>query len=145
VCSSDLGQELGKAISGKTVLVVEDNPDNLITITAILTEIGVGIITATNGQEAVELIEQARPDLILMDIQLPLLSGLDATRQIKAKPGLKDIPVIALTAKAMKGDREEALAAGCDGYLSKPVNSRQLSEIMAKWLVDDTRLAEVTQ
>jgi len=93
----------------------------------------------------VELIEQARPDLILMDIQLPLLSGLDATRQIKAKPGLKDIPVIALTAKAMKGDREEALAAGCDGYLSKPVNSRQLSEIMAKWLVDDTRLAEVTQ
>ena len=129
-----VGQGLGAAISGKTVLVVEDNPDNLLVITAILTEIGVDAITATNGQEAVDIVGHTRPDLILMDIQLPHLSGLDAARQIKARPGLKDIPIIALTAKAMKGDREEALAAGCDGYLSKPVNPRQLSEIMAEWL-----------
>ncbi len=129
-----VGGGLGAAISGKTVLVVEDNPDNLLTITAILREIGVDAVVATNGREAVALAEGTRPDLILMDIQLPLLSGLDAAREIKANAGLKGIPIIALTAKAMKGDREEALAAGCDGYLSKPVDPRRLREVMAKWL-----------
>jgi len=91
-------------------------------------------ITAENGEEAVSKAKEFLPVLILMDIQLPLLSGLDAAKQIKAEPKLADVPVIALTARAMKGDKEKILSAGCDDYISKPIDPKTLLEVIEKWL-----------
>jgi signal transduction histidine kinase/CheY-like chemotaxis protein len=118
----------------RPILVVEDNPDNRYIITSILDEIDRPYITAENGKEAVGKAKESLPGLILMDIQLPLLSGLDATKQIKAEPKLAGVPVIALTAKAMKGDKEKILSAGCDDYISKPVVPETLLEVIQKWL-----------
>lgn len=117
-----------------TILVVEDNPDNRVAITAMLDEMGLAHRTAENGELGVEAAREHRPDLILMDVQLPLLSGLDATTRIKSEPGLGDIPIIALTAHAMTGDRERILAAGCDDYLSKPLDAGALEGMVQRWL-----------
>ena len=122
--------------AGTTVLVVEDDPDNMLTITAILDEMGAGHMDAESAEQAVQMAREARPGLILMDIQLPALSGLDAARQIKADPDLEGIPVIALTAMAMAGDREAILAAGCDDYVSKPIDAAALGETIRKWLAE---------
>ncbi len=122
-------------LESTVILIVEDNPDNQLIVAAILDEMGVGHITAEDGELAIQLAKGARPDLILMDIQLPVLSGLDATKRIKADPDLRRIPIIALTARAMAGDRDEILAAGCDGYVSKPIKPSTLSEVILKWLV----------
>ncbi|MDP6545348.1 MAG: response regulator [Phycisphaerae bacterium] len=121
-------------LSGKTILVVEDNPDNLLVTTALLTEMGAETVTASDGQAGLDQTRQTRPDLVLLDIQLPILSGMDVATQIKADDELKNIPVIALTAKVMKGDREQILAAGCDDYLSKPLNPPELWRVLRKWL-----------
>ncbi|NIA13622.1 MAG: response regulator [Nitrospiraceae bacterium] len=118
----------------KTVLIVEDNLDNLLTISAILDNIGCQYISAQDGGQAVRAAKESRPGLILMDIQLPVVSGIEATRRIKADPELKGTPIVALTAKAMKGDREEILAAGCDDYLCKPLDAVTLTGIVRKWL-----------
>ncbi|MFH1732058.1 MAG: response regulator [Planctomycetota bacterium] len=122
--------------AGTTVLVVEDDPDHKLTITAIHDEKGAGHMDAESAERAVQMARKARPGLILMDIQLPALSGLDAARQIKADPDLEGIPVIALTAMAMAGDREAILAAGCDDYVSKPINAAALGETIRKWLAE---------
>ncbi|NQU07176.1 MAG: response regulator [Candidatus Abyssubacteria bacterium] len=119
---------------GKTILVVEDNPDNMLSITAILDGIGCNYVMAEDGRQAIEAVKKSPPTLILMDIHLPRMSGLEATRQIKADPDTADIPIIALTAKAMKGDREDILAAGCDEYLSKPIEPQKLIETVQKWI-----------
>jgi len=121
-------------LSGKTILVVEDNPDNLLAITALLAKTGAEIVTAADGQAGLRQTRQTRPDLVLLDIQLPILSGMDVARGIKADGELKSIPVVAVTASAMKGDREEILAAGCDDYVSKPVNPAELGRVLRKWL-----------
>ena len=121
-------------VRGKTILVVEDNPDNMLSITAILDGIGCNYVMAEDGRQAIEAVKKSPPTLILMDIHLPRMSGLEATRQIKADPDTADIPIIALTAKAMKGDREDILAAGCDEYLSKPVEPQKLIETLQKWI-----------
>ena len=121
----------------RTVLVVEDNPDNMLTIKAILDNIGCAYVTAEDGAEAVKATVENRPGLILMDIQLPVMSGLDATRRIKEDKALADTPVVALTARAMKGDREEILAAGCDDYLSKPLDPSKVEEVVRRWLGDE--------
>ncbi|OEU74780.1 MAG: hypothetical protein BA864_09430 [Desulfuromonadales bacterium C00003093] len=92
------------------------------------------VYSATNGQEAIDIAEKEKPDLILMDMQMPVISGFDATRQIRETEGLKDIPIIALTARAMKGDEEKVLAAGCSDYLSKPVMPKDLLRKIEKWL-----------
>jgi signal transduction histidine kinase/HAMP domain-containing protein len=118
----------------KLILVVEDNPDNLYIITSILDETDHPYITAENGKEAVSKAKESLPGLILMDIKLPLLSGLDAAKQIKAEPQLADVPVIALTGIAMKGDKEKILSAGCDDYIAKPVYPETLLEVIQKWL-----------
>jgi len=111
------------------ILVVEDNEMNLDMLSRRLSRRGYEIIIATDGAQGVKLAQSERPDLILMDMSLPVLDGWQATRQIKSDPELKAIPIIALTAHAIAGDREKALAAGCDEYETKPV---KFPELMAK-------------
>jgi CheY-like chemotaxis protein/HAMP domain-containing protein/prefoldin subunit 5 len=118
----------------RTVLVAEDNPDNMFTVTSALAEVDCRIVTAENGELAVEMAAKERPGLILMDMQLPEMSGMEATRRIKSDPALAGIPIVALTASAMKGDREKTLAAGCDDYISKPFDPTELQDMVCKWL-----------
>lgn len=120
--------------ASRLILVVEDNPDNRYLITAILEEAEYKYITAQNGKEAVTRAKESLPGLILMDIQLPILSGLDAAGEIKADPRLAQIPIIALTAKAMKGDKEQILSAGCSDYISKPIDAETLLKAIEKWM-----------
>ena len=117
----------------KKILIVEDVELNIDLLVQLL-EDEYELITAVDGLQAVEKAEQEIPDLILMDISLPLLDGYAATRQIKANPKLAGIPIIGLSAHAMAGDREEALAAGCDDYLTKPLNDDLLFDILAEFL-----------
>jgi two-component system cell cycle response regulator DivK len=117
----------------KKVLVVEDVDYNRDLLVQLL-EDKYQVIEAVNGQEGVELAEKERPELILMDLSLPIMDGWEATRRIKANPDLSSIPVIALTAHAMVGDQEKALAAGCDDYLVKPLNEDILMAKIQKYL-----------
>ncbi len=118
----------------KRVLVVEDNPDNRTLIVDILLSQGYQVLVAPNGAECLRLLQNERPDLILMDLALPKLDGWETTRRIKCNPQLHEIPVIALTAHAMFGDREKALEAGCDDYISKPVDLRELTSKVRHFL-----------
>ena len=114
------------------ILYVEDNDDNIFMLKNRLTRAGFTVIIATDGAQGVAMALSERPDLILMDLSLPVLDGWEATRQIKAAADTKHIPVIALTANAMAGDREKALAAGCDDYDTKPIElPRLLGKIKA--------------
>jgi CheY-like chemotaxis protein len=117
----------------KKILVVEDVDFNRDLLVQLL-EDDYEVIEAVNGQEGVELAERERPDLILMDLSLPVMDGWEATRQLKANDNLRSIPVIALTAHAMKGDEERALAAGCDDYLVKPLDEDELIAKIQKYL-----------
>ena len=118
-----------------TVLVVEDNEDNLFTLRQILARRPLEIVTATNGRQAIERCrQQPSPDLVIMDVQMPGMTGLQATGAIRALPGGADIPIVALTAQAMKGDRERILAAGCDDYLAKPVQPSELIAVVDRLL-----------
>jgi len=110
----------------KRILVVEDQEDNRQILRDLLTSVGYEIIQAENGEEALATAARERPDLILMDIQLPLLDGYEVTRRIKADPALRAIPIIAVTSYALSGDEGKARAAGCDAYVTKPYNSRAL-------------------
>ncbi|NVM20342.1 MAG: response regulator [Desulfobacterales bacterium] len=116
------------------ILVVEDAPDNMLFIVETLVPSGYVLHTAVDGLQAVETAKKERPDLILMDVDIPVLSGYEATRQIKDTEGLQDVPIIALTAKAMKGERDEILASGFDDYLSKPVHPDELVKKVEEWL-----------
>jgi len=118
----------------KKVLVVEDNEDNLYLIRFILEENGYEVIEARDGAEGVELAINKKPDLILMDIQLPDIDGMEVTRRIRASEADSDIPIIALTSYAMTGDREKALAAGCTGYIEKPINTETIMAEINKYL-----------
>jgi CheY-like chemotaxis protein len=109
------------------VLIVEDIPVNLMLAEAVMAAAGYYVITASSAEEALRLLRSVHPNVILMDVQLPGVDGLTLTRQLKADPTTARIPVIALTAHAMKGDEEAALAAGCDGYISKPLDTRTLA------------------
>ncbi len=104
----------------KTVLVIEDNAENLRLMTYVLNRAGYQVISAGNGEEGVEMAVQELPFFIIMDIQLPGISGIEAARRIRASKVDGTIPIIAVTSFAQKGDREKALAAGCDGYFEKP-------------------------
>jgi two-component system cell cycle response regulator DivK len=108
------------------VLLVEDNEMNRDMLSRRLKRKGFDVVMAVDGQQGVTLAAQETPDIILMDMSLPVINGWDATRQIKAAPQTRAIPVIALTAHAMAGDREQALAAGCDDYDTKPVELERL-------------------
>ena len=112
----------------KTVLIVEDNELNMKLFNDLLQAHGYVTVGTRHGGEAVDLARQHRPDLILMDIQLPEISGIDVTRRLKADPELKAIPVIAVTAFAMKGDEERIREGGCEAYLSKPISVAKFLE-----------------
>jgi len=111
------------------ILVVEDNTDNMTLIVDILSSLDHEVLQAGDGQEGLEKAQSEKPDLILMDLSLPRMDGWTATKYIKANDDLKSIPILALTAHAMVGDRERAMEAGCDDYLTKPIN---LTDLMAK-------------
>ena len=117
----------------KKILVVEDVDVNRDLVVQLL-EDEYEVIEAVNGEEAVTLAGKERPDLILMDLSLPVMDGWEATRQIKGQDDLRSIPIIALTAHAMKGDEEKAKEAGCDDYLPKPIDEDDLFAKMAKFL-----------
>jgi two-component system cell cycle response regulator DivK len=106
----------------KRILIVEDNDLNLKLFRDLLTAHGYDTIETKEGMEAIRLTKDQHPDLILMDIQLPEVSGLDVTRKLKADSAIRDIPIIAVTAFAMKDDEEKILAAGCEAYISKPIS-----------------------
>jgi two-component system cell cycle response regulator DivK len=108
------------------ILVIEDQEDNRIILRDLLTSADFEVIEALNGQEGVDMAGTQQPDLILMDIQLPVLDGYEATRRIKGNPALASIPIIAVTSYALSGDEAKAKAAGCDGYVTKPFSPRLL-------------------
>jgi two-component system cell cycle response regulator DivK len=118
----------------KRVLVIEDHEDNRRILRDLLTSAGYEPIEAVTGEEGVALAETHRPDLILMDIQLPGLDGYEATRRIKANPALRHIPVIAVTSYALSGDDVKARAAGCDAYVTKPFSPRALLAKIREYL-----------
>ena len=118
----------------KRILVVEDQEDNRRILRDLLSGAGFDLIEAENGEEAVASAQASRPDLILMDIQLPLLDGYEATRLIKADPDLKSIPIIVVTSYALSGDEEKARRAGCDAYVAKPFSPRQLLAKVKEYL-----------
>lgn len=121
-------------MSSYRILIVEDNPDNRTLITDILTAMNYGVIEAVDGEQGVSKATEEKPDLILMDLSLPQMDGWTATRTIKADESLAHIPIIALTAHAMVGDREKALEAGCDDYISKPIDLRELQTKLTQYL-----------
>ncbi len=110
----------------KRILIVEDQEDNRKILRDLLTSVGYDLVEATAGDQGVAMAETARPDLILMDIQLPGIDGYEATRRIKANPALRHIPIIAVTSYALSGDDVKAREAGCDAYVTKPFSPRAL-------------------
>ena len=116
------------------VLIVEDNPANMTLATFLVKSAGHEVVSATDAEAGLTLARSERPDLILMDIQLPGMDGLEATVQLKRDDATRAIPVIALTALAMKGDEERIRAAGCDGYIAKPLAYRELLAIISAHL-----------
>jgi two-component system, cell cycle response regulator DivK len=124
-------------MSRKSIMVVEDNPINLKLLNVLLLKHGYEVTTARDAEEALSLLEKFQPQLILMDLQLPGMDGLELTRILKNNPQTKAIKVLALTAYAMKGDEEKAYAAGCDGYITKPFDTRALPKTIAEFLTND--------
>jgi len=120
----------------KVILIVEDEPKNLKLASDLLQASGYTTIEATDGKQGVELAKVRNPDLILMDIMMPVMDGLEATRILKRDTTTKDIPVLALTSYAMKGDEERILEAGCNGYLAKPFDIQKLLEEVAKYFLE---------
>jgi two-component system cell cycle response regulator DivK len=110
----------------KKILVVEDQEDNRQILRDLLSSVGYEMSEAENGVEALAAVAKQRPDLILMDIQLPIMDGYEATRRIKSDPATKSIPIIVVTSYALSGDEGKARAAGCDAYVTKPYSPRQL-------------------
>jgi CheY-like chemotaxis protein len=121
----------------KTILVIEDNKLNMKLVNGLVKIGKYRMLEAIDAESGIQLIREQRPDLVLMDIQLPGMDGLSATKIIKEDPELKDIPIVALTSYAMQGDKEKALAAGCTGYITKPIDTRKFLETVSQYLNDD--------
>jgi len=131
-----MGSGNGVAGMTKTVMIVEDNELNMKLFRDLIEAHGYRTVQTRSGLTAMELARETRPDLILMDIQLPEISGLDVTRQLKADPELRSIPVIAVTAFAMKGDEERIRQGGCEAYISKPISVVRFIETIKSFLGD---------
>ncbi len=122
---------------GKRILVIEDQEDNRQIVRDLVTANGYELVEATTGEEGIQMAAQERPDLILMDIQLPGIDGYEVTRRIKANAQLRQIPIIAVTSYALSGDDKKAFAAGCDGYVTKPYSPRLLLAKIREYLPQD--------
>ncbi len=118
----------------KTILYIEDNPDNRLLIKRVLEAEGYRILEAENGEDGVQQAVKFIPDLILLDINLPDIDGYEVTKRLRANPVLAEIPILAITANVMKGDRERTLEAGCTGYIAKPVDVDALPKVIAAQL-----------
>jgi CheY-like chemotaxis protein len=121
-----------------TILIVDDNPVNMKLVRVLLTGDGYYVRTAADAHEALRVLKECHPKLILMDIQLPGIDGLELTRRLKADPSTRDILIIGLTAYAMKGDEDRILAAGCDGYIAKPIDTRNLPITIRSFLTPES-------
>jgi two-component system cell cycle response regulator DivK len=120
--------------STRTILYVEDNVDNRILVRRILQAEGYDVLEAGNARETLQVVQGTRPDLILVDINMPEVDGYTLTSRLKSDPNLSTVPVIAITANVMRGDRERTLAAGCDGYIQKPIDVDYLPRQIARFL-----------
>ena len=118
----------------KRILVIEDQEDNRAILRDLLTAVGFSVSEAVNGAEGIIKAEAETPDLIVMDIQMPIMDGYEATRRIKAIPALELIPIVAVTSYALSGDEAKARAAGCDGYVAKPFSPRELLAVIRGFL-----------
>lgn len=128
------GSKKLKSIQGAGVLVVEDNEINQEVARGLLENAGIEVFIATNGKEAVDFLENKKVDAVLMDIQMPVMDGYEATKRIRQNPAFSNLPIIAMTAHALSGDREKAIAAGMDDHVAKPINPRQLFTTLSKWV-----------
>jgi CheY-like chemotaxis protein len=122
-------------MAGEKILVIEDHPLNLELVVDLLDLAGYCVITANDAERGIELAKAEMPDLILMDIGLPGMDGLEATRVLKQDPLTSHIPVVALTSHAMKGDDSEAIAAGCSGYIPKPIDTRKFPKQVTRFII----------
>ena len=134
IAGNSAGVDFGRSPMSKTVMIVEDNELNMKLFHDLLEAHGYDTIGTRNGIEALDLARKHRPDLILMDIQLPEVSGLEVTKWLKEDPELKAIPVVAVTAFAMKGDEERIREGGCEAYLSKPISVAKFIETIRRFL-----------
>jgi CheY-like chemotaxis protein len=121
-------------MAGEPVFIIDDNPANLKLVRLLLASQGYEVRSAADAEEALAVLREFKPKLILMDIQLPGMDGLELTRQLKADPAMRGVVIVGLTAYAMKGDQERVLAAGCDGYIAKPIDTRRFPQIVAEYL-----------
>ena len=121
-----------------TVLYIEDNPDNRLLVKRVLLSEDYELMEATNAFEALRVLENARPDLILMDINMPDMDGYTLTAKIKSLPGFERTPIVAVTANVMRGDKERTLEAGCDGYIQKPIDIDQLTREIERFMMRRT-------
>jgi CheY-like chemotaxis protein len=118
------------------ILLVEDNPQNMKVMVMALRPHGYTLTQAVDGEEGLNTAVREKPDLIIMDMRLPKMDGMEVTRKLRSMPEFRNVPIIAVTAYAMKGDRERFLEAGCDFYLSKPIDTRQLPRVVAEILLN---------
>lgn len=125
--------------TGESILIVEDNPANRKLLSFLLTTRGYDVRAAARADEALEMLETFAPCLILMDLQLPGMDGLELTRRLKSDPRTRNIIIVAVTAYAMKGDEQRVRAAGCDGYVTKPIDTRGLPQVIAAYLAASAR------
>jgi CheY-like chemotaxis protein len=125
--------------SGATILVVEDNPDNMYVLDHLLTRKGYIVRQAVRGEDALDQIVQHKPALVLMDMQMPGIDGYTVVRELRRQPELATLPVIAVTANSMPGDREQTLAAGCTDYVAKPISPRDLLQLVEYYLGGGSR------
>jgi two-component system cell cycle response regulator DivK len=117
-----------------TILYVEDNPDNRLLVKRVLLAEDYSLLEATDAAEALDVLKTTHPDLILMDINMPDMDGYTLTARIKSLPGFAQVPILAVTANVMRGDKEKTLEAGCDGYIQKPLDIDQLTREIEKFL-----------
>ena len=129
--------ELGEVLRGKTVLIADDDVRNIFSLTKSLEAYGMNVIAAIDGKDALkQLNEHAKVDLVLMDMMMPEMDGYESTRRIREEHKYRNLPVIAVTAKAMTGDREKCIAAGASDYITKPVDLDQLISLLRVWLYE---------
>ena len=120
--------------SGRTIMIVEDYDDTRILLRRVLERLGDSVLEASNGQEAVDIVDREHPDLILMDLDLPILDGIAATQRIRKQPEMEKVPIVAVTAYPMSYTHVKAFAKGCDEYMAKPIDTTELERLVTRYL-----------